>query len=105
MGYATLDDPTRTADAGTLPHDPKPLPHTSHKQAMDVLAGREREDNNYRNGPQWALMVFDDPEFIADMPVDAKRQWLELAAQNPGTRYNALYNYVSEAVKSITEAV
>lgn len=96
-----FDDPARTADAGTQPWDPKPLPPTSHEQAMEVLAGRQFEDNNYRNACQWALIVFDYPDFVADMPVDAKRQLFELVMANPGTRYQALYNYVSNTVRDI----
>lgn len=71
------------------------------EQAMDVIGGRAVEDNQYRNACQWALILFDYPGFIGDMPVDAKRQLFELIENNRGTQYAAIRSYVAEAVQDI----
>lgn len=71
------------------------------EQAMDVIGGRAVEDNHYRNACQWALILFDYPDFVGDMPVDAKRQLFELIENNRGTQYAAIRNYVAEAVEDI----
>lgn len=96
-----LDNPYRVAEPGTLPYDPQPLPATPSYQVLNVLGGREVEDNNYRNACQWALMLFDKDDFISDMPIDAKQQLFELIENNRGTRYAAIRNYMVEAVEDI----
>lgn len=93
--HATEDNPM-TGGFGWMPLDP-----VTPEQAMDVIGGRTPEDNQYRNACQWSLILFDTPDFIADMPVDAKRQLCELIENNRGTRYAAIHNYMLDAVKDI----
>lgn len=80
-----------------------PLLEVTPQQAMDVIGGRIPEDSQYRNACQWGLILFDSDDFIEDMPIDAKRQMLELVENSRGTRYAAARNYLLDAVKAITE--
>lgn len=89
---------TRTGGAGWLPTTPSTV-----DEVMSVLEGNTVEDSRHRNACQWALMVFDCPDFVEDMPIDAKRQLLELVAHAKGTRYAAIRNYVVDTVDVILE--
>lgn len=91
--YATE---TRTGGVGWMPTRPSTL-----EEVLSVIGGRTVEDSRCRNACQWALIVFDYPDIIADMPVDAKRQFLELVENAKGTRYAALRNYFVDAVDAI----
>lgn len=67
-------------------------------EAMQVLADDIPEDGQHRNACAWAIAVFDYPDFISDMPIDAKRQLLKLIARNPAARYSAIHSYLRDQV-------
>ena len=93
-----IEPETRTGGVGWIPARP-----TTTHEVMSVLEGTTVEDGAHRNACQWSLILFDYPDFVADMPIDAKRQLFELIANNKGTRYAAIRNYVIDAVESILE--
>lgn len=90
---------TRVNSAGHV--SPWSTPTTD--QVMDVLKGDLSSDGYYRPAAHWALAIFDQPDFIEDLSIDAKRELLELIASNPGTRYQHIYNHVRDTVADIVE--
>lgn len=93
-----LDLETRTGGVGWMP-----ARRITTDEAMQVLRGIIPEDGQCRNACQWALNIFDQPDFVEDMPIDAKRQLFELVANNPGTRYSALFSYVRDQVSVMVD--
>ena len=93
-----IEPETRFNGAGWMPTREPTL-----DEVLSVLEGKTAEDGQHRNASEWALVIFDYPDFIEDMPVDAKTQLLELITNNKGARYSAIRNYVVDAVDAILE--
>jgi len=93
-----IEQESRLNGAGWMPTRP-----STTEEVMRVLEGTAVEDGAHRNACQWSLILFDYPDFVADMPIDAKRQLFELIANNKGTRYEAIRNYVVDAIDAILE--